>query len=115
MNLRFFGVFVVIGCATLGCDRFQQAGPVECEALYNHVTDISLGERTKGIRLSDEDDSPADSLARAAVSSLGRALLDKLGEKDKYLAKCQTMQTKGDVRKCLSAHTLEELKACGAM
>ncbi len=107
--------WIVATATLLGCERFERAGPVECEALYDHVMDLSLGERSQAIRLSENADSPANSFARAAAVSVGRALLTKFGEKDKYLARCQTLQTKGDVRECLGARTVEELHSCGAM
>ena len=51
-----------------GCDHFEKAGPVECEALYNHVVEVSIAEQA-GTEDRAAGGSAAENLARMAVQS----------------------------------------------
>lgn len=94
-----------------GCDEVQQATSVECTALFDHIVDVTVRENTQK---PDGNDDPGAALAGAVAGALGRAALEGLGEKEKFLNRCQTTMRKFEVKACLKKDSSAELKECGA-
>lgn len=93
-----------------GCSDFEQATTVECTALFDHIVDVHVAENTEK---KDAKEDGGEALLGAVAGALGRAALEGLGEKDKFINRCQTTMRKGEVKSCLSKRTSAELKACG--
>ena len=106
--MRMFAPFVVL--IALGCDAIAPASTVDCTALFDHLVDVAAKENTKDAVGKDD---PAAALAGMVVGAIGRAALDGMGEKDKFLNRCQVSMRKYEVQACLKKSTSAELKQCG--
>ena len=90
----------ILALLLAACSYFEPASRQECEVLYDHVVAVSTAE------------SGTQGLGRLVLEKVVRGGLALLGEKDKYLRKCQTTKTRLEVRMCLRKQTVAELKGC---
>ncbi len=106
--------FAALGGTVAGlsaCDRFESAGPPECETLYDQVVKVSVSAQAGGGRSA----SLSDALATLAIRAVGHAVLNELGEQRSYGRHCKVKMTKGEVRDCPEARTGRQLQECGAL
>lgn len=92
------------------CDQVQQASVVDCTALFDHLVDVAVKDNAK--QAVGKDD-PTAALAGVIAGVVGRAALSGMGEKDKFLNRCQASMRKYEVQACLKKASSAELKACG--
>ena len=117
-KLRRGTVFLVALCLTAaGCDSLEAAGALECTALYDHVVDVHMRDATgkkgkpdPGTTAQDPADEAIEALGGAIVNVVGRAALDALGEKDKFITRCRTTKKKFEVRACMKTGSVAKLK-----
>lgn len=106
----------------IGCDSLEPAGALECTALYDHVVDVHMRDATKntkkpkkGSTAQDPGDEAIEALGGAIVNVIGRAALETLGEKDKFITRCRTTKKKLEVRSCLKTQRVAKLKSEGCL
>jgi hypothetical protein len=106
-----FKPFILLTLLSItACDQVQQATAVDCTALFDHLVDVAVKDNAK--QAVGKDD-PAAALAGIVAGVVGRAALNGMGEKDRFLNRCQASMRKYEVQACLKKTTSAELKACG--
>mgnify|MGYP007046968842 CR=1 FL=1 len=117
-KIRLSTVVLVASCLmTTACDSMEAAGALECTALYDHVVDVHMRDATgkkgkpdPGATAQDPADEAIEALGGAIVNVVGRAALDALGEKDKFITRCRTTKKKFEVRACMKTGSVAKLK-----
>ncbi len=94
-----------------GCDYIEPATEADCMALFDHIVDVGVQD------IADEATGKPQSPGEAALvktigSAIGRAALESVGEKDKFVRRCQATLRRYEVRDCLKKTTMDELKVC---
>lgn len=113
MKSCVFLLLLPVLAAVSGCDYFQSATETDCTALFDHMVDVNVKDATGATEGTDQAASESR-IGEAIAGALGRAALDALGEKEKFVNRCQATLRRYEVRSCLEKKTPAELKACGA-
>lgn len=108
--MKFRSLFLLSLLPLTACDQVQSASVVDCTALFDHLVDVAVKDNAK--QAVGKDD-PTAALAGMIAGVVGRAALEGMGEKDKFLNRCQATMRKYEVQSCLKKTTSAELKTCG--
>ena len=99
-------LLVLMPLLLVGCEYFEPATPVQCEALYDHL--IALNYQS-----APTSDPIANDLIKSLSSTGINLILSATGEKEKTVRRCTTILTEKEALNCIEAKNREDwAKSC---
>ena len=103
--MRILTAAFVLSCALgLGCERFQEPTDRECQVLVEHMFDVYSNKAAKENNMGP--------WARLVLRKVGNGALDFFGERKRLERYCSVQLSRYEVKTCLKARTVDELKQC---
>ena len=103
--MRITAATVLLVCVLgTGCERFQEPTERECEVLVDHMFDLYSNKTA--------EENNMGPWAKLFLRKIGNGALDFFGERKRLERYCSVQLSRYEVKTCLKARTVEELKLC---